>query len=110
MKKTLLALILLSGTIMLFADLEVNIPFDQNVVGPSFEENGNYTFNSEHFTVINNGIADEFHLNVSANHLPEDWSLMWCHELGEDQACHFLPDWDFTFNPCSIYRIIGNMG
>jgi len=96
MKKLIMLLSVLVALNTLFADLEIDIPFDPNVVGPA--HNGtNYTFSSEHFDVINNGETDDFTLTVVSPDLPEGWNLMWCHELDGDGSCHFDSTWDFVF-------------
>ncbi len=96
MKKLIMLLGVLVAIYPLFADLEIDIPFDPDVIGPA--HNGtNYTFESEHFNVINNGVTDDFTLTVVSPDLPDGWGLMWCHELDGDGSCHLNSTWDFVF-------------
>ncbi len=99
MKK--LAVVFLSmsifGVIILHADLTFNIPFDPNVVGPAYNDT-NYTYVSEYFDVVNEGITDNFTVLVDYTEIPTGWSMIWCHEYQGGGACH-MPTypWDFVF-------------
>ncbi|MDY6916294.1 MAG: T9SS type A sorting domain-containing protein, partial [Candidatus Cloacimonadota bacterium] len=73
-----------------------DIPFDPNQVGPSFAEEGSYSFVSEHFTVTNLDETAIFTLDAIPENLPENWMLTWCHELDGSTACHFA-EWEFEF-------------
>ncbi|MDN5354605.1 MAG: hypothetical protein PWQ09_1361 [Candidatus Cloacimonadota bacterium] len=81
---------------LLLADLSVNVPFDSNIVGPAYADEGNYTFTSEQFYVINNGQTAIFTLDTETENLPAGWSLTWCHELEGVPGCHF-GEWEFEF-------------
>ncbi len=83
------------GVISLHADLTFNIPFDPDVVGPAYNDS-NYTFVSEYFDVINEGITDNFTVLVDYIEIPSGWSLGWCHEYQGGGACHVIP-WPWTF-------------
>ena len=96
MKKFILLALLVMSLSLVFAELEINIPFGNPVLGPPFEGTP-YTFNSEHFDVINLGVTEMFNLTVEPVDLPNEWNLMWCHELEGDNNCHILPSWDFEF-------------
>jgi len=87
--------LLFFSVISLHADLTVNIPFDPDVVGPAYNDT-NYTYVSEYFDVINNGITDDFTVLVDYIEIPSGWSLGWCHEYQGGGACHVVP-WPWTF-------------
>ncbi|OPX25807.1 MAG: hypothetical protein B1H06_06925 [Candidatus Cloacimonas sp. 4484_143] len=96
MKKLILFAVLAMNLTLVFAELEINIPFGNPVLGPPYEGTP-YTFNSEHFDVTNLGVTEMFNLTVEPVDLPDGWNLMWCHELEGDNNCHILPSWDFEF-------------
>jgi len=100
MKKfILLFLLVIMGS--LFAELEIDIPFENPVLGPPYE-GVSYTFTSEHFEVTNLGVTEMFNLSVEPVDLPDGWNLMWCHELEGSGNCHISPSWDFEFPNGSI--------
>jgi hypothetical protein len=88
--------ILILFSSLLLADLSVNVPFDSNIVGPSYADEGSYTYESEHFYVTNNGETAMFTLETETENLPADWMLTWCHELEGGTGCHF-GEWEFEF-------------
>jgi len=96
MKKLVVLVFLMISINLIFAELEVDIPFGNPVLGPPYEGTP-YTFNSEHFDVINLGVTEMFNLTVEPVDLPDGWNLMWCHELEGDANCHIGPSWDFEF-------------
>ncbi len=82
MKKIILLFLLISLSV-LFAELEVNIPFDPNIVGPSYAANGAYTYDSDWITLTNIGSTDEtYDLTWSFSDLPAGWTITVCNELG----------------------------
>ena len=83
------------GVIGLHADLTVNIPFNPDVIGPAYNDS-NYTYVSEYFDVINEGVTDDFTLIVDYLEIPAGWSLGWCHLYQGSGACHVVP-WPWTF-------------
>jgi len=85
------------GVISLHADLTVNIPFDTDVIGPAYNDS-NYTYVSEYFDVINEGVTDDFTVLVDYIEIPSGWSLGWCHDYQGSGACHVVPyPWNFNF-------------
>jgi len=96
MKKLILLLFLAMSIGLVYAELEVDIPFENPVLGPAYEGTP-YTFTSEQFNVTNLGVTEIFNLTVEPVDLPDGWNLMWCHELEGDANCHLLPNWDFEF-------------
>ncbi len=89
--------LILLGVIGLHADLTVNIPFDPDVMGPAYNDT-NYTYVSEYFDVINEGVTDDFTVIVDYLEIPSGWSLGWCHEYQGSGACHVVPyPWTFEF-------------
>lgn len=83
MKKLLILSILLLGLGSLFAELEVDIPFDPNMIGPSFAANGEYQYDSDWITITNIGSTDEtYDLTWSFADLPAGWTITVCNELG----------------------------
>lgn len=107
MKKiVLINIVLLFVGSLLHADLTSIIPFDPDVVGPAYNDS-TYTYSSEYFDIINEGVDDDFTLTVDyeTTPVPADWQLMWCHELNGSGGCHMVPPegyppipWNFTFN------------
>jgi len=97
MKKNVLIFMSLMffGVISLHADLTVNIPFDPDVIGPAYNDT-NYTYVSEYFDVINEGVTDDFTVIVDYLEIPSGWSLGWCHDYQGSGACHVVP-WPWTF-------------
>ena len=87
--------IIIFGVISLHADLTVNIPFDQDVIGPAYNDS-TYLYVSEFFDVINEGITDDFTILVDYPEIPADWHMIWCHEYQGGGACHMVP-WPWTF-------------
>jgi len=87
--------IMIFGVISLHADLTVNIPFDQDVIGPAYNDS-TYLYVSEFFDVINEGITDDFTILVDYPEIPADWHMIWCHEYQGSGACHEIP-WPWTF-------------
>ncbi len=104
MKKLILLLFLVMSLSIVFAELEINIPFENPVLGPPYEGTP-YTFTSEQFEVTNLGVTEMFNLTVEPVDLPDGWSLMWCHELEGDANCHLLPNWDFEFPNGSLLNL-----
>ncbi|MBC8386020.1 MAG: T9SS type A sorting domain-containing protein [Candidatus Cloacimonetes bacterium] len=95
MKKLIYCLSFMLMVTILFADLDVDIPFDQNIVGPA-HDGTDYYFTSEHFDVINDGDATNVTVTVSSPNLPEGWSLMWCYELNGEGNCVITPSYEFS--------------
>ncbi|OPX27780.1 MAG: hypothetical protein B1H05_00335 [Candidatus Cloacimonas sp. 4484_140] len=97
MKKLIVVLlsIMIFGVISLQADLTFNIPFDPNVVGPAYNDT-NYTYVSEYFDVINEGITDDFTVLVDYTDIPAGWSMIWCHLYQGGGACH-MPTYPWVF-------------
>ena len=96
MKKIILIVALITIYAFLFADLEVNIPFDNPVIGPAYH-NDPYTFSSEHFFVTNNGDSGTYTITVESEDLPDGWNLMWCHEINGEGGCHLNSSIDLEF-------------
>ncbi len=107
MKKLLgIIIIILSAGVLLHADLTSDIPFEPNIVGPSYNDS-TYTYMTEYFYIFNEGSGDDFTLTVQyeSSPVPTGWQLMWCHELHGSGGCHMVPPegyppipWNFTFN------------
>ena len=98
MKKYLLIAVLAVFASLLFADLQVDLPFGHNQTGQAW--NGtNYNYQGEVFHVTNLGATDTFTVQVVSTNIPENWNLVWCHAIGENQGCHssHMPAWDFEF-------------
>jgi len=87
--------IMIFGVISLHADLTITIPFDPDVVGPAYNDS-NYTYVSEFFDVINEGVTDNFTILVDYPEIPADWHMIWCHIYQGGGACHVVP-WPWTF-------------
>jgi len=81
MKTTVLLIFFLSLGI-LSAELEIDIPFDPNMIGPAHDTTGDYSFDSEWITITNIGSSTEtYNLIWSYSDLPADWSITVCNDL-----------------------------
>ena len=81
---------MLAGISLLFADLEVNIPFDQNIVGPSYAEQGDYEYVSEWITLTTTGTESyTYHFMYSYENMPANWSMSICNPV----SC-FMPNFN----------------
>jgi hypothetical protein len=100
MKKLLSIFVMIAFTLLLTADLELDIPYDTDLVGPSFAETGTYTFTPEpeNFHVTNLGETDTFTVQVVPNDLPDGMMLTWCYDYNEAGGCLLYQNtWDFEF-------------
>ncbi len=80
MRKFLVVLFVVFGLSILFAELEVDIPFNPDQVGPAYSTQGNYVYEGETFYVTNTAVTDTFYLNLYAYEIPAPWNMFWCHE------------------------------
>ncbi|MCF7794286.1 MAG: T9SS type A sorting domain-containing protein [Candidatus Cloacimonetes bacterium] len=82
MKKIILFVLLISlGA--LFAELQVDIPFDLNIVGDDFSVVGAYTYESDWITITNIGsTSEEYNLTWSFSNLPAGWTCSVCNATG----------------------------
>ncbi|MDO9576600.1 MAG: T9SS type A sorting domain-containing protein [Candidatus Cloacimonadales bacterium] len=78
MKKAILFLVMISLGV-LFAELQIDIPFDQNIVGEDFSVVGPYTYESEWMTITNIGTTTEtYTLTWTYESLPTNWTVSVC--------------------------------
>jgi len=90
MKKLILFTLLIISVSSVFAELEVDIPFDLDIVGDDFSVNGAYDYESEWITVTNIGSTTEtYTLHYTNNNLPAGWTMSLCNSLG---VC-YMPNW-----------------
>ncbi len=90
MKKIILFTFLVMSISLVFAELEVDIPFDMDIIGDSFATNGSYVYESEWITITNIGSTTEtYTLFYSDENVPNDWNLSICNSSG---AC-FMANW-----------------
>jgi len=89
MKKLVLFTVLVMSLSFVFADLEVDIPFDMDIIGLSFTTNGAYTHETEWITITNIGSTTEtYTLEYSYDNMPAGWSMSTCNSGG---VC-FMPN------------------
>ena len=89
MKKIILFAFLVMSLSLVFAELEVDIPFDMDIVGLSFAANGAYTHETEWITITNIGSTTEtYTLEYSYENMPAGWSMSVCNSGG---VC-FMPN------------------
>jgi len=82
MKKIILFIILVSVG-FLFAELEVDIPFDSDIIGNDFSVVGEYDYESDWITITNIGSTDEtYSVLWSFTDLPAGWTASVCNEIG----------------------------
>ena len=87
MRKLLIGLLLMACTVA-FADLVVDIPFDLNIVGDSFSENGPYVYESEWIIITNTGTETQTYTFLySFEDLPALWTISIC-----NLSNCFMPD------------------
>ena len=97
--------ILLMGT-MLFAQIEIDIPFNQNIIGDSFVDTGAYSFTSDFFYITNLGETEEFTISIRNDNVPEGWIITWCHDLAGSGGCHGPEStWNFEFPADSLLAL-----
>ena len=82
MKKLIVLLSVIVAINILFADLEINIPFDLDIIGPSYTENGNYEHTTDWITLTNTGTEIQtYTLLYSFQNLPAGWTMSVCNPL-----------------------------
>jgi len=83
MKKLIILLFLAMSIGLVYADLEINIPFDLDIVGDSYAAVGPYVYDSDWITITNIGSTNEtYTLTCSFSEVPADWTVSVCNELG----------------------------
>lgn len=83
MKKLILFTFLVMSTSIVFAELEVDIPFDMDIVGDDFSVVGSYTYETDWITITNIGSTTEtYTLFYSDENVPTDWNLSICNSTG----------------------------
>ncbi|RLC54112.1 MAG: hypothetical protein DRH89_09855, partial [Candidatus Cloacimonadota bacterium] len=83
MKKMILFAILIMSLSFVFAELEVDIPFDMDMIGDDFSVVGAYVYESDWITITNIGSTDEtYTLFYSDENAPTDWGLSVCNSDG----------------------------
>ena len=89
MKKLILFVFLIMSLSIVYAELEVDIPFDMDIIGLSFAANGAYTHETDWITITNVGSTTEtYTLEYSYDNLPAGWSMSVCNSGG---VC-FMPN------------------
>ncbi|MCD6177514.1 MAG: T9SS type A sorting domain-containing protein [Candidatus Cloacimonetes bacterium] len=89
MKKLVLFTVLVMSLSFVFADLEVDIPFDMDIIGQSFAANGAYAYETDWITITNIGSTTEtYTLEYSYDDMPASWSMSTCNSGG---VC-FMPN------------------
>ena len=89
MKKMILFAILIMSLSLVFAELEVDIPFDMDMIGDDFSVVGPYVYETEWITITNIGSTTEtYTLFYSDENVPTDWDLSVCNPV----SC-LMPNW-----------------
>ncbi len=89
MKKIILFVFLVMSISFVYAELEVDIPFDMDILGLSFAANGSYTHETDWITITNIGSTTEtYTLEYSYTNMPAGWSMSVCNSGG---VC-FMPN------------------
>jgi len=77
--KVLLTFFLLVISGFVFADFVVDIPFDLDIIGPSFSDNGPYEYETEWITLTNTGAETQtYTLIYNWDSLPAGWYFSIC--------------------------------
>ena len=83
MKKLILLVFLVMSISLVFAELEIDIPFDMDIIGLSFAANGAYIHETDWITITNIGSTSEnYTLFYSDENVPADWYLSICNSSG----------------------------
>jgi len=83
MKKLILFAFLIMSLSLVFAELEVDIPFDMDIIGDDFSVVGPYIYDSDWITITNIGSTNEtYTLTCSFSEVPADWTASVCNDLG----------------------------
>ena len=83
MKNLILFVILVMSSNLVFAELEVDIPFDMDIIGDDFSTVGSYSYESDWITITNIGSTNEtYTLMWSFSDMPTDWTASVCNDLG----------------------------
>ena len=90
MKKIVNLVFMVTMLSALFAELVVNIPFDLDIVGDSYAEEGDYEFVSEWMIMTNTSSETQtYTFKYTTVEVPDGWSLTACNDLG---VC-YMPNW-----------------
>jgi len=82
MKKIATLLLVAVALGSLFAELQINIPFDTNIVGQSFADAGEYEYESEWIEITNNGAEDqEYTFQWTNGNVPAGWTMSVCNPV-----------------------------
>jgi hypothetical protein len=104
MKITILSLLLFVSLSGLFALLEVDIPFDPDIIGQDYSVTGPYLYESDWMTITNIGTTSEtYTLFFSDENVPENWYLGVCLSTGTCFTANFAAP--FTLGPNDFIEI-----
>ena len=88
--KRLAVFVLLCTCSVAFAALVVDVPFDQDIIGPAYSANGSYVYETDWITMTNaSNETETFSIHYTYENLPENWSF----EVG-NSAFMFQPNYD----------------
>ena len=73
------------------ADLQPAVPFDLHVVGPSWQDEGNYQYDGDFFGLVNMGEGGNFAADLGSVGVPDGMSLMYCYEDSHGGSGCFNP-------------------
>ena len=83
MKKLILFAFLLISISLVFADLEVDIPFDLDIIGDDFSSVGPYEYESDWITITNTSGASQAYTFMYTNvNTPTGWTMSVCNDIG----------------------------
>ena len=103
MKKIILFIAIISVTAILLADLEINVPFEMDIVGESFTDVGDYEYTSEWMEITNTGSeSQEYTIMVTYANTPEGWGMSICNT----ETC-YMPNFaiPFTLAPEEVLQV-----
>jgi hypothetical protein len=90
MKKLILFTFLVMSISLVFAELEIDIPFNMDIIGNDFSLVGSYNYESDWITITNIGSTTEtYTLEYSNFDLPAGWTMSICNS---DGVC-YMPNW-----------------
>ena len=107
MKKIILFTLLVMSISIVYAELEVDIPFNMDIIGPSFAANGAYAFESEWITISNTGSSDQSYTFMYSNvNLPTGWLMSFCNDTGTCYMPNFSVPFDIAAGETILIHVI----
>ena len=83
MKKLVLFVLLMMIIGIVYAELEVDVPFDMDIIGDDFSVIGAYVYESDWITITNNSNSSQPYTFMYTNvNTPTGWTMSVCNNIG----------------------------